>query len=915
MTDCDRRGAEVEKVLELRRLLHRLKTWCRVLFRREEADRDLDDEIQAHLELTAQEKLAQGMSPETARRMTRIELGGVEQVKERVREVRTGMWLETFAQDLRFGLRLLRKNPTFIAIAVITLAVGIGANAAIFSMVNGIILRQLPYSNAQQLYVVTEDVPQFNGRTPWGSHFPVNAGNFLLWESNCPAFSSMALIGQWKFNMTGERSPRQIKALRVSSAFFPMMGIRPQIGRMFLPEEDQLGRDHEVILTASFWQRIFHSDPGIIGKSITLDNAPYTVVGIMPENFRFPELSEPLNYDPHPDLLKPFGYQQWDKLPGLGSFNYVVLARLKAGASAKEAAAQLNVIEARIARQGDSRRHVSPGEYDLRATLRPLKTVIVGAARRALWMLMAAAGFVLLIICINLASLMLARNLDRAHEVAVRSALGATTERLVRQFVAEGLILMTAGAALGLVLASLGLRFLVANAPLSIPRVDDIHIDGRVLFFTAGAAVACVLLFALLPAFRLSKVQPVEALKSAMPTASGTRETARLRSALVVGQIALCGVLLAGAFLLIGSLRHVASANQWMDEEHVLSVQLALPPGEFHTAQQVSHFFSRVLENVRALPAVESAGATTKLPLLGMAFLDGIDFQEAPQPSDTPETPFGQFRFVSPGYFEAVGLPLIAGRWLSETDRGKNVALISQSIARKLLVGRNPIGMHLLWAEPGPPTPHEIIGVVGDVRIASDGPPVPTVYLPLWTDYQSETTLVVRSRMNPTALEKPISAAVWSADPQIAISQERTLRTIVASSEATRRYETSLGTVFAAFALLLAALGLYGVVSYSVRQRTHEIGIRMALGAQRADILRDVLGQGGRMALVGVALGVVAALGLTRLMASMLFGVSATDPLTFAPVVALLLAVALLACWIPARRAMRVDPMATLRHE
>jgi predicted permease len=887
--------------------------WMRFagLFGKERRDRDLAEELENHLQMHVEDNLRSGMTPEEARRQALLKLGGLEQTKENHRDQRGLPWLESLVQDVYFGLRMLRKNPGFTIVAVLTLAIGIAANTAIFSMVNGIILRELPYQQARQLYVVNEDVPQFNGRTPWGQYFPVNAGNFLLWQGQCPAISSMALIGQSTLNMTGQGMPRQVEALRVSSEFFSMMGIRPQIGRSFLPPEDQLGRDHEVILTAQFWQRTFNSDPGIVAKSVTLDGTTYTVVGIMPESFRFPELPELSSYTP--DLFKPFGYGQWDLYPGLGSFNYIALGRLKSGAGPQEAAAQLNVVEGRIARQGDARRHVSPREFDLRAALRPLKTVIVGPAQRALGMLMAAAGFVLLIICANLASLMLARNLDRTREVAVRSVLGATTQRLVRQFLAEGMILTAAGGALGLLVASLGLPFLVAHAPLSIPRVGEIHIDVDVLLFTTGAAVACVLLFALLPAFRLSKVQPVEALKSAMPAASGTYDTARLRSALVVGQVALCGVLLAGALLLVESLHHVAGANQWMDEDHVLSVELALPPAEFHAAQQVNQFFSRVLENVRALPGVESAGVTTKLPLLGAAFVDGIDFREVPQPRDGHET--GQFRFVSPGYFETVGLPLVDGRWLSETDSGKDVALISQSIARKLLPGHNPIGMNLLWAEPGPPRAREIIGVVADVRAASDGPAVPTVYLPLWTFYQPETTLVVRSRINPTALEKSISATVWSADPQVAISQERTLKTIVTTSEAARQYETFLGALFAMFALSLAALGLYAVVSHTVRQRTHEIGIRIALGAKPHNILRDVLGRGGRLALVGVGLGVVAALGLTRLMTTILFGVSATDPLTFSAVVALLLGVALLACWIPARRAMRVDPMVALRYE
>jgi putative ABC transport system permease protein len=891
-----------------------LRAWFRRvggLFGKERRDRELAEEMESHLQMHIEDNLRTGMSAEEARRQALIKLGGIEQAKENYRDRRGIPWLESVLQDVRFSLRMLRKNPGFTTVAVLTLALGIGANTSIFSMVNAILFRALPYRQPQQLYVINEDVPQFDSQSPWTPSLPVNAGNFLLWHGQCPAVSSMALIGQTTLNVTGEGAPRQVRVLRVSSDFFSMMNIRPQLGRSFLPGEDELGRDHELILTAQFWRRVFNSDAGIIGKSVTLDTSAYTVVGIMPESFQFPELPELSKHTP--DFFKPFGFQERDFWSGLGGFNYIVLGRLKPGASQQEASAQLNVVEARIARQGDARRHVAPGEFDLRATLRPLKTVIVGNAQAALWMLMAAAGFVLLIVCVNLASLMLARNLDRIREVAVRSALGATRQRLVRQFLAEGLILTSAGGWLGLLLASLGLRFLVRHAPMSIPRVSDIHIDVPVALFTVGASVASVLLFALLPAFRLSKVQPVEALKAAAPTASGANETVRLRSMLAVSQIALCGVILAGALLLVESFRHVAGANQWMDEDHVLSVELAVPPTEFRTTQQANQFFSRVLEKVRALPGVQSAGVTSRLPLLGPAFVDGIDFREASQSRGRPEV--GQFRFVSPGYFQTVALPLVAGRWLSESDSGKDVALISESVARNLLSGRNPIGMHLLWAQLPPPTPHEIIGVVADIRNASDGPVAPSIYLPLWTFYQQESALVVRSHINPTALERSISQAVWSVDPQVAIPQERTLKTIVASSEATRRYETSLGTVFASFALLLAGLGVYGVVSYSVRRRTHEIGIRMALGAQPSRVLRSVLVHGGRLALAGIALGLLASLGLMRLMATMLFGVTATDPRTLAAVAVILLAVSLLACWIPARRATRVDPMVALRYE
>jgi putative ABC transport system permease protein len=880
------------------------------LFRRPRPVDDLEEEIRSHLEMEEQDNLESGMPPDEAHYAALRRFGNVTLAEERSREMWGWNSVETLLQDLRYGLRMLRKNPGFAAVAVLTLALGIGANTAIFSMVNGIMLRALPYDQSQQLYVINEQVPQFTSQSPWGPWFPVNAGNYLQWQGDRPAVSSMALIGPATFNMTGEGVPRQVNGVRVSAEFFPMMGIRPQLGRAFLPEEDALGLDHEVILSAQFWRQVFSSDPRIIGKAIVLDNAPYTVVGITPDSFGFPQL--PLLPADAPELFKPIGLEEWAVNSGLGGFNFAAIARLRDGASPQQALAQINAVEARIAQRGDAMRHIAPGEFDLRATLRPLKTVIIGPAQRALWMLMAAAGFVLLIICVNLANLVLVRNIGRAHEVAVRSALGASARRLARQFFAEGLILAAAGGGVGLLLAVGGLQLLVRNAPVTIPRIEGIRVDVRVLLFTMGVSIFTSVLVALLPALRLVRLQPVEALKSAVRTAGGGQRSVRLRGVLVVSQIALCGVLLAGALLLIESLRHVARANQWMDEQRVLAVDLSIPPNESHTSQQANEFLTNVLERVRALPGVQSAGFTNKLPLLGPSFGDDIDFREAPKPPNKPQ--IGEFRFISPGYFQALGLPLVRGRLLSEGDRDKDVCLISESVAQRLLPGRDPIGMHLMWGQ-GEVKPREIIGEVADVRNASDEPDVLAVYLPLWTFYQTNETLIVRAAMDLGTATDSIRRAVWSVDPEVAIPRERTLQTVVRNSEATRSYETFLGAVFAAFAVLLAALGLYGVVSYSVGQRTHEIGIRIALGAERRVVLRMVLGQGLKLAIVGVGIGIAAALGLTRSLSSLLYGVGPNDPLTFGGVSLILISVALGACYIPARRATKVDPMVALRYE
>ena len=871
---------------------------------------EFSDELREHLDMLTEENVRRGMPLAEARREAKIRLGGAAQLRETHRELMGLPFLETLLQDVRYALRMLHKSPGFTAVAVLTLALGIGANTALFSMVNGIILHTLPYWNPQQLYAVNENEPQFTAQSPWGAWLPVNPANFLLWQNHCPAISSMALVEAVTFNMTGHGIPRQVNAARVSANFFPLMGIRPQLGRTFFPQEDQLGQDHEVILTDRFWRDAFSSDPKIIGRSVILDNTSYTVVGIASESFRFPQM--PGLGNDAPDLFKPVGFEKWELWPGLGGHNFQVIARLAPGSNASQALAQLNVIQAGIAQRGDAHRGIGPGEFELKATIRPLKTVVLGQAQSALWMLLIAAVFVLLIICVNLANLMLVRNIARTHEVAVRSALGASRRRLISQFFVEGVILAAGGGVLGLLFARVALQVLVRNMPFSIPRVGDIQMDSRVLLFTVAVTFATAVLFAMLPSARLARVNPLEAINSSART-SANPQSVRVRSGLVISQIALCGVLLVGALLLIESLRHVARANQWMNEEQVLALDLTLPPSERSSVQQADQFSSNVLAKVRVLPGVESAGFTSKLPLEGTSSGDNIAFREVPAPSNKPL--LGQYRFVSPGYFQAIGLPLIKGRFLSESDHGKDVALISETVAQKFLPGRDPIGMHLIWSGDGQRKPREIIGVVGDVRNTSDDLPATAVYLPLWTYFQFGEALVVRIAMDPSTVADAIRRAIWAVNPEVAIPRARTLKALVSDAEAARRYESFLSAIFAAFAVLLAALGLYGVISYSVGQRTHEIGIRIALGAQRRDVMRLILGQGTRLALLGIAVGTLAAFALTRLMSGLLFGVTATDPATFIVVAFLLLLVAAFACWIPARRAMKVDPMVALRYE
>ena len=819
--------------------------------------------------------------------------------------------MSTLLQDVRYASRTLRKSPGFAAVVILTLALGIGANTAIFSMVNGILLRSLPYTQPAQLYSIHEFIPQMSDYGP----IPVNGGNFLKWKKDASDFSAMTLINGEGGSLLGMGRPQWLYGAGVTPDFFSVLDVQPTIGQAFRPGDGASGGKPETILTHQLWREQFHSDPEILGKSVKLGDRSLTVIGVLPANFTFPRI---LPHDPQ--YLVPFGWQQYNSRPGVGTHNYFAIARLKPGINPREAKAQLDVIEARIARQDKD----SGGKFNMSAIVTPLKTTIVGSAQSALWMLTLAAALLLLIVCANLANLLLARNSKRVREVALRSAFGAGRWRLVRQFFTETLVLALAGGALGIVFAKLGLWLLVKNAPVGIPRMNEIRLDAAVLWFTLGVTVVAVLIFGLLPSLRATRIQLYEQLKSSGPTTSLSKQGARLRTALVIAEIALCAALLPACLLLVESLRHVVQANEWMDEDRVITaplfVRVPLPKNptdkdflrEFNERNRI---LGSIEEKARALPGVQNAGFTSTVPLEGEGWGDSINFQEIPLPET--EQPSGEFRFVSPGYFPAIGLSLVQGRFFADADRGQPVAVISESVARTVLHNRNPIGTHIDCSHFGGPPEKwcRVVGVAADVRAESDAKPLLVAYFPLWIYSELTESLIVRTKMNPASAVEEIREAVWSVDPDLAIPQQKTLKTILASNEAPRRYQTSLIALFALCAVLLAMLGLYAVIAYSVAQRTHELGVRIALGAQRTDVLRLILGQGARMALIGVAIGIAAALGLARFMAAQLFGVTAHDPLTFAGVAIVLVLVAIAACYIPARRAMKVNPIIPLRYE
>ncbi|MGB7467781.1 MAG: ABC transporter permease, partial [Candidatus Acidiferrum sp.] len=545
-------------------LLFRLRS----IFRRKAVESEADAELRFHFEQQIEKNIRAGLTREEAQRRARIDFGGHEQLKEELRDARGVNLIETFLQDIRYGLRVLRRSPGFTAVAVLTLGLGIGANTAIFSMVNGILLRALPYPQPGQLYAIHEVVPQW---TSYGPSLPVNGGNFLAWQKEAHAFSAMTLIDSGDGALLGMGRPQWLYGAAVTPDFFSLVGVGPELGRFFQQRERVSSAEQEIVLTHQLWSGQFHSDPDILGKIVNVSGHAMTIVGVLPANFLFPPV---LGHDPQ--YLEPFPWDQSDSKPGIGTHNYFVIARLKKGVTPRQAEAQLDVIEARIA-QNDSR-----GEFNLYATLTPLNTEIVGSTKKVLWMLTVAAGLLLLIVCANLANLLLVKNTKRVREVALRSAFGAGRWRLARQFLNETLVLASAGACLGLIIAEGGLRLLIRNAPIGIPRVDQVRLDSTALWFTLGVATLAALVFGLLPSLGATQVELAEALKSAGPTMSASKQRTRLRAALVVAEIAVCTALLPGCLLLIESLRHVVLANQWMNEEHVITAELlvhmATPP-------------------------------------------------------------------------------------------------------------------------------------------------------------------------------------------------------------------------------------------------------------------------------------------------------------------------------------------------
>ena len=809
-------------------------------------------------------------------------------------------------QDFRFAFRMMRKSKLFTIIALLTLAIGIGANTAIFSVVYGVLLRPLPFRDPTRLVYLWHTPPQSN--FPGMKIFAVSAANYFDWKAQSQSFESMVITSRVGLNLTGGGEPQALRGLQVSPEYLTVLGVSPLLGRGFAPDEDQPGHDHVVILSYGLWKSRFASDPKIIGHTINLDEAPYTVIAVMPRSFHFPDTAEfwcPMSWTPASRSVR-------------GEHHYVVIARLKPGADMRAAQAEMDTISQRLAQQ-------YPADNNgWGATIVPLREQMVGDVRPALLVLLGAVVFVLLIACANVANLMLAKILDRRSEIAIRSALGATRSRILQQVLAESLLLALFGGVLGVLLAKLGLDAIIGYLSSQLPRVADITIDWWVLAFTVFVSFVAGVITGIAPAWRLSNVNVNDALKHGGRGAdTGGRRT---RSVLVVAEVALSLMLLAGAGLLMRSLWNLQAVDPGFDPHNVLTASLSLPDKKFTGPEQADRFLEQIHQQLRIIPGVQSAALVDDLPLTGGSIQPvAIEGHPAAAMADQPEVPV---RRVSSDYFRTMGIRFLRGRDFNETDTDDRlrVAIISEAMAKRFWPNGDAIGKHvtLSFAQGGP---REIVGIVDNVKVhgLDVQEDLPTLYEPYsqldlpaagFGEFRAPgTSLALRTSLRPTSLSTAIAQAVHQVDSGIPIADVLTMEQVMDESLSPQRFNMFLLGTFAAVALLLAAIGIYSVLAYSVRRRTAEIGIRMALGAQIRDVLVLILREGMGLVLAGIALGLVGALALSRFLRSLVFGVGTTDIPTFFAVAALLSIIALVACYLPARRALRIDPIIALREE
>jgi len=864
------------------------------MFWRRKREDDLERELRAHLDLETEEL----ENSDAARRA----LGNVARIKEDVRQAWGWTWVERMRQDFKYSFRQMMRSPGFTFVAVLTLALGLGATTAMFSIVNGVLLKPMQYREPGRLFVARTLPP---ARAKLDRDFPVNWMWFEQWQKYCRACDGLSLEQFLDVTMVGAGEPVKLPALGVSVDFFRTLGVHPLIGHDFAARDSD-NRFSDVIITDALWRSRFASDPSIPGRWIQLNGESHRVIGVLPPDFR------PLRADdfgPYtgpaetPMLFRPIERFLFPRRP-VGNLNYGALIRLKPGVSREQAMSELNALLSDIYREY---------QLELRINLIPLQQEVTRNARSALWLLLATVGVVLLIVCVNVGNLMLVRTSGRQREAGVRMALGAGRGRLFALVLEEALVLVAIGGALGLALTSAGLKTFLAFAPAVLPRTDDVQIDWRVMAFAGAAILFSTVLCGLIPAWRLSRTEPMESLKGACAASTETGGRIRLREVMVSFEVALSTVLLIVGGLLMTSFFRVLQVEKGFEVANIITQDVSFLNPKY--ARGVRRpFVEETVAKLAQIPGVEVAAATNHLPLLGEDWVSELeDPDRQPRPAD--EEALANNRFVTPGYFKALGIPLKQGRYLDESDKGKDHAVISERAAEFLWPNQNPIGRRVVGV--GSPAPKlEIVGVVGEVRGAGlERPFTMTIYEHYWRMQPIGMSFVARTRVNPAATASAIRAVLSRADPEMALPQARTMQQLIGESVAARKFQMSLAMSFAAAALLLASLGIYGVISFTVARRTPEIGIRIALGAGRGELMRMIPTDGMIPVLAGLTAGLLGAASIGRLISSQLYGVVPRDPVTMSGVAIVLVAVGVCACWLPARRATRIDPLVALRFE
>lgn len=883
-------------------MLRNLSSGLRSLFRKEQAEHDLNEEVHTYLEMAIDEKMQNGLSREEALRVVRWEKGNPDVTKEEVRGAGWESFLEMFFQDLRFALRMLRKSPGFTVVVVLTLALGVGANTVIFSVVNAVLLRPLPYANPEQLVFVRETKPE-TGSAGLGMSYP----SFTELRDNNRVFSSIAGLGGHSLVLTGYGEPSEVKTVAVTPEFFSVLAAEPLLGRVFVAQDGERGAAPVVVLSESLWRNRFGSDPGIVGRSINLDMRSYTVIGVMPASFHTPLLNQ-LNQLWIPLVQDPL-FSVWMTRPPQQHWMGVI-ARIRSGISSTKAKAELETISARL---GDQ----YPEEKGWTIRTQPLQETIVGNVKLPLLLLLGAVGLVLLVACANIANLLLSRATSRSKEIAIRIALGASKRRIARQLLTECAVLGLLGGSIGTLVAYLGVAALVPLLPSDLPRFHAIRVDGLVLAFAFLLSLATSLIFGLAPVFSAADSDPHKDLAEGA-RAGESAGPRRARAFLAVAEIGLAMVLLTGAGLLMRSFAQLTAVNPGFEPSHVVKAMISLPQFQYSKPVQWAAFSEELMRRLQSQPGMHDSAIAGPLPIVDCCITLAFQIVGNP-PLQAGAANTANYVPVGPNYFSVMGIPLLRGRLFSESDSSSSppVVLISQALAKRFFPNENPLGRHLSFGFPiNGIASREIVGIVADIHDVSLGKePGAMLYVPYAQAPLYGGEIVVRSTLSTSAVIGAIRDAAHAIDRNLPVTDVASLPDVLSESVAQPRFRTLLIGLFGAIALMLAAVGIFGVISYSVSRRTHELGIRMALGAQPSSVLSMILRETLWFIVIGIGIGVPCAIATARLITHLLFNVRPYDPITLTVVPLVLIAAGMLASYVPARRAMRVDPMVVLRYE